>query len=138
MKTLQGNSPTARVDSMSLRITEERNRLGMTQTELASALGLSRNSVTLYEAGKHQPGAEALTGLHRVGIDVLYVLTGMRSVNAVAEVLDIDRLALSLEEARRQMDLGKEVHSQREILQRALPIYQALGNFLKSGNAGLA
>jgi transcriptional regulator with XRE-family HTH domain len=123
------------VGSMGARISEERSRLGMTQAELAAALGLSRNSVSLYEADKHLPGAEVLLGLHQIGVDVLYVLTGGSRLKAPAEAIDTDRLALSLEEARRQMDLGKDGRSQREILERALPIYQALGSFLESGDA---
>lgn len=124
------------MDSIGSRLATERSRLRLTQTELASALGLSRNSVTLYEADKHQPGAEALAGLHLVGADIVFILTGKRPVKPPDQALDMDRLALSLEEARRQLGLPKETPGQREILDRAWVIYLAVGKFIASEFSG--
>lgn len=114
------------------RIAEERARQRLTQAELAEALGVSRNSVSLYEADKYQPGADSLVRLHQLGADIVYILTGQSAVKLAAESLDMDRLALALEESRRQLGLPDEAPGQRAILDRAWAIYLALGRFLAS------
>lgn len=115
------------------RLAKERLRLGLTQSEFAGALGLSRNSVTQYEAGNHQPGAEALVGMHAAGADVLYILTGQRAESRMMDLdLDMDRMAIALQEARRQMALPADTVGQREILDRAWVVYLALGSVLNA------
>ena len=111
------------------RLAEERQRLGFTQGKLAASLGLSRNSITQYEAGRHQPGADVLIGLDKVGADSQYILTGRRSTHSSIPP-DRDRLAVALQEARRQLGLPEESFSQREILDRAWVIYLALETVL--------
>jgi transcriptional regulator with XRE-family HTH domain len=113
------------------RLAKERLRLGLTQGELAGALGLSRNSVTQYEAGNHLPGAEALVGMHAAGADVLYILTGQRAESRMMD-LDMDRMAIALQEARRQLALPTDTVGQREILDRAWIVYLALGSVLNA------
>lgn len=77
----------------------------------------------MYEAGKQMPGAEVLMNLRHVGADVLFILTGQRER---AALLDIDRLESALEEARRQTFVNNEQLSQRQLLDRANTIYQAI------------
>jgi transcriptional regulator with XRE-family HTH domain len=113
------------------RLAKERLRLGMTQSEFSGVIGLSRNSVTQYEAGNHQPGAEALVGMHAAGADVLYILTGLRAESRKID-LDLDRMAIALQEARRQMALPADTVGQREILDRAWVVYLALGSVLNA------
>jgi hypothetical protein len=98
----------------------------------------TRRTLTLYEADKHQPGAEALAGLYQVGADIVFILTGQRPVDPPVQAVDMDRLALSLEEARRQLGLPKETPGQREILDRAWVIYLAVGKFIASKFSGPA
>jgi transcriptional regulator with XRE-family HTH domain len=92
-------------------------------------LGLSRNSITQYEADRHLPGADVLAGLDQIGADSHYILTGRR-VNAGPITLDLDQMAIALQEARRQLGLPNESQGQREILNRAWIIYLALGAVL--------
>src|ERR1035437_7192101 len=94
------------------RLAKERLRLGLTQSEFSGVIGLSRNSVTQYEAGNHQPGAEALVGVHAAGADVLYILTGLRAESRKID-FDLDRMAIALQEARRQMALAADTVGQR-------------------------
>lgn len=111
------------------RLAESRKTLGLTQGELASVLGISRNSVTQYETDIHYPGAEVLVRMESAGIDILYVLTGKSAIPRETS-LDLDRLALALQEARRQLGLPSDDIGQGEILSKAMVVYAALGQFL--------
>ena len=75
------------------RLREERERLGISQTEaaaLAAAAGVSgatRQSQALYEKGARTPDAALLAVLQANGYDVLYVITGQRSMPVSAPPL---------------------------------------------------
>jgi transcriptional regulator with XRE-family HTH domain len=115
---------------LGLRLVEERKKLALTQTELANRLGISRNSVTQYEVGKHQPGTDVLLSMHSAGLDILYLLTGQRS-HCESYSLDLDRFAFAIQEVRRQLGLPADDINQGEILGKAMIVYSALGQFLK-------
>lgn len=51
---------------------------------MAEAVGVSKNTVIAWEKGESSPNAVQLSGLSDIGIDVLYVVTGSRSLNALA------------------------------------------------------
>lgn len=123
--------PSIQASKLGMRLAEERARLKMTQSELADALGLSRNSVTLYEAGKHLPGAEPLIALDMIGADTGYILTGKRT-NSPEDAIDLDRLVVAVKAARQQLGLVPDAEDQREILGRAWSVYVSLGNYLSS------
>lgn len=126
------NIPSTQAAKLGTRLAEERARLKLTQGELADALGLSRNSVTLYEAGKHLPGAEPLMALDSIGADTGYILTGRRT-RPTEDSVDLDRLVVAVKAARRQLGLPPDSEDQREILMRASSIYVTLGDYLSSG-----
>lgn len=60
------------------RLVAERKRLGLSQTALAEAGGVSKGSQILYEKGR-SPTADYLAGIDGVGVDLMYILTGRRS-----------------------------------------------------------
>lgn len=62
------------------RLAEERRRLGLSQEAIAIAAGVQRRAQINYEAGKRAPTVEYLAGVAAGGVDVAYVLTGVRSV----------------------------------------------------------
>ncbi len=69
---------------------EERVRLGLSQMALAEALGVTKWTVINYEkaGGRGTPiPADLLSACARLGMDVQYILTGVRSsnLNRVAE-----------------------------------------------------
>lgn len=68
-----------------IRLREERERLGLSQTELGEVGGVRKQAQHLYETGARQPDMAYLSAIAAVGADVLYVLTGRRS-QGVAEV----------------------------------------------------
>ncbi|MBN9694649.1 MAG: helix-turn-helix transcriptional regulator [Zoogloea sp.] len=63
------------------RIAEERNRLGISQSEFGRATQTHRNTVRHYETGERKPDPLFLADLQNIGVDVLYVLTGTRQVS---------------------------------------------------------
>ena len=68
--------------SIGNRLREERERIGLTQQELAARGGVAKKSQTNYELGKTDPAASYLGLIVHAGVDVLFVLTGQRSAPA--------------------------------------------------------
>ncbi|EKP0308469.1 MULTISPECIES: helix-turn-helix domain-containing protein [Aeromonas] len=64
------------------RLIEERARTGYSQADFARQLELSREGLRLYEMGQRGLSAEFLAKAACLGVDVQYVLTGVRSQNA--------------------------------------------------------
>ncbi len=60
------------------RLREERNRLGLSQTDFGAAGGVKLGAQHAYEAGKRSPDAEYFASLALAGVDVEYVITGQR------------------------------------------------------------
>lgn len=61
------------------RLKEERERLGLNQTDFAALAGASKNTQYNYEKGERSPDANYLSAAAVQGVDVLYVLTGVRA-----------------------------------------------------------
>lgn len=70
---------------LSGRLKEERDRLGLTQQELADRMGVSRKTQINYESGLREPDASYLSAFSALGGDVLFVLTGQRPLVAREE-----------------------------------------------------
>lgn len=60
------------------RLKEERERLGFTQAVFAELAGFSKSAQLNYESGKRAPDAVYLYSVMRMGVDLMYVLTGER------------------------------------------------------------
>lgn len=73
------------LSTLGARLKEERERVGMTQVALASLTGASKSSQIGWESGRAVPNAEYLATALTLGMDVVYVLTGMRSDAAVMD-----------------------------------------------------
>ncbi|ACA89357.1 putative DNA-binding repressor transcription regulator protein [Burkholderia orbicola MC0-3] len=68
-------------------------RVGMSQAEIAALGGLSNKTQLSYESDARSPDANYLAALAKVGVDVLYVITGVRALPSTmpedeAELLD--------------------------------------------------
>ena len=57
---------------------------GMTQDEMAVAVGVSKRSYCAYEAGETAPSAKLLAALASMEIDIAYLLTGTHSATQAA------------------------------------------------------
>ncbi|GLH44491.1 transcriptional regulator [Pseudomonas atacamensis] len=66
-------------DRVGERLREERERLGMSQTDFGVLLGVSRGTQKNYELGASSLDLRYVTALEEKGVDAAYVLTGRRS-----------------------------------------------------------
>jgi transcriptional regulator with XRE-family HTH domain len=107
------------------RLFEERARLGLTQQALADAIGAPRVSFVKYEAGQSSPAAETLVALEGVGVDVRYVLSGLRQAPSG---IDRDRFRRAFLEVERQARSNREKLSTEERLSLAWRFYDAYCN----------
>ena len=60
------------------RIKDERERLKMNQEEFALQGGVSLRSQQMYERDKTDPAAGYFVSISKIGVDVNYILTGVR------------------------------------------------------------
>jgi len=60
------------------RLREERNRLKMTQLEFGLCGGVGNVAQYKYECGLRVPRADYLAKISQVGVDIYYVVTGIR------------------------------------------------------------
>ncbi len=104
------------------RLLEERGRLGLTQQALADAIGAPRVSFVKYEAGQSSPAAETLVALEGAGVDVRYVLTGLR---VAPSGTDRERFRQAFLEVERQIKTNREKLSTEERLSLAWRLYDA-------------
>ena len=66
-------------DRVGERLREERERLGLTQTEFGVLLGVSRGTQKNYELGANSLDLRYVAALEEHGVDAAFVLTGRRS-----------------------------------------------------------
>lgn len=69
---------------IAVRFVEERARTGYSQADFARQLGVSRETLRRNETGESGFSAELLAKAAGFGVDVQYVLTGVRSQNVAA------------------------------------------------------
>lgn len=67
---------------IAIRLAEERGRLGISQGEFCRLLGIATETLRRYENGQREMGAEFVAKAATVGVDVQYLLLGIRSANA--------------------------------------------------------
>jgi transcriptional regulator with XRE-family HTH domain len=97
------------------RLRSERERLHLTQQQLADAIGISRVSQGNYENGSRNPDMAYLSAIAGAGADVQYILTGRRSLNwpvgeaVTAERVNKNDLLDTLELIRRESEKGLEL-----------------------------
>ena len=92
------------------RLKEERSRLGYSQTDFGALAGIGKTTQINYEKGSGSPDANYLAAVAKVGLDVLYVVTGQRS-HAPAD-------GLSLTEQEVLEHFRKMAESDKQVLQR--------------------
>lgn len=90
------------------RLKDERTRLRLSQTELALAAGVSKNTQINYEKDERTPDASYLIAIASVGVDVSFVLFNKAEKTSVES---LDKLELEIigflrgmsEESRKSM-----------------------------------
>lgn len=68
-----------RMLSSGVRLKAERQRIGLTQQEMADRVRVHRQTQVNYEADRREPPADYLDAIAQLGIDTRYVMTGLRS-----------------------------------------------------------
>lgn len=64
------------------RLKAERLRLGFNQSDFAERAGVSKTTQFNYEKNDRSPDADYLAEIGKAGVDLMYVLTGQRSLAA--------------------------------------------------------
>lgn len=64
------------------RLREERERLGKSQGAFGDIGGVKANAQGKYEKGERFPDAAYLASVAKAGVDVLYIITGIRTPTA--------------------------------------------------------
>lgn len=72
------------MSSIGERLREERERLGFSQTALGAIGGVQKQAQLKYEKGERFPDATYLDAAAKVGADVQYIITGVRSSAALS------------------------------------------------------
>lgn len=105
--------------SFAERLRSERQRLGLSQPEVAIAGGVSRSTQAAYESGGRSPDVRYLENIATVGFDAAYLASGIRgnfvdsNWQLLAEVLEV------IQEFQRESGVSipatKQVNFVREI-----------------------
>lgn len=91
----------------SIRLKNERARLGLTQAEIASKCNVSREMWGKYERGVALAGSEVLFSLAEINVDIGYLFSGVRSI-PVAELELTKEEQVLLDDYRESNEQGKE------------------------------
>lgn len=67
------------------RLGAERERVGLTVQDFALRCGVTKQTQIKYEANQNYPDTRYLVGCEGCGVDVMYVLTGARSTEAMSD-----------------------------------------------------
>lgn len=67
------------INMFNARLKEERKRLSLSQTDLGKACGVTKQAQIRYEKGERQPDSDYLEKAHKAGVDVSYLITGIRT-----------------------------------------------------------
>jgi len=65
--------------SFGKRLSEERKRIGLNQTDFGGIGGVTKTSQVNYEQGERSPNVDYWQAIAAAGADVQYILTGVRS-----------------------------------------------------------
>lgn len=89
-------------------LAEERKRLGLSQTEFAAIPGVSRKTLFGYETGERVPDAAALAAWAAIGVDIAYVITGLRA-KAHRKLAAVSQASDLLQKAGAPEAVGREL-----------------------------
>ena len=91
--------------SIGARLKAERLRLGLSQASVGAAGGVAVNAQGRYENGIRFPRADYLAEVAKLGIDVLFVITGRRAQDGVGA----DKAVHALDSATECLERAKEL-----------------------------
>ena len=89
------------------RLVEERKRLKLNQKDFSALAGVSKTTQFNYEKGDRVPDALYLQAIAQSGVDILYLVTGSRSLNfdlSSQETALVDNYRASTEENKNHLE----------------------------------
>lgn len=101
------------------RLGEERRRLELSQTDFAALGGVAKQTVVAYEKGSRRPDVEFLTDVMDAGVDLQYLVSGMRAGARVMQDVDwqlLGAIFAGLEEACRALNLRIKAEKRSELI----------------------
>lgn len=105
------------------RLREERKRLGLTQVQVAAAVGISAPTQVGYELGHRTPDVNYETAIEALGFDGRYVRTGVSEARH-GEMMAWEHLALAFEIVQRVMQEGDIALGPRETIEATRLVYE--------------
>lgn len=113
------------------RLKEERIRLGLNQSQFAAIGGVQKGAQINYEQGKRNPDSDYLAAIAISGVDVQYILTGVRSGNTSTEskdqtssyAMDMERLILAIETVEEGLQKTKRTMLPEKKAQLIMAVY---------------
>lgn len=97
------------------RLSAARKALGLTQEQLSETSGVPVSTIKKYEGSHREPGADALSGFARAGIDVHWLLIG-------EEMPPVHRATvLQQQRAQYAVDAGSRVDT--ELLEQVISVF---------------
>lgn len=104
----------------SVRLKNERIRLGLTQAEIASKCNVSREMWGKYERGVALAGSEVLFSLVAIGVDVGYLFSGVRSAGEITkeEASLIDDFRHMNEQGKAAVTTSARAMAQQELFKK--------------------
>ncbi|MEX3555880.1 MAG: helix-turn-helix transcriptional regulator [Burkholderia gladioli] len=108
--------------SLAGRLHEERKRLRLSQVEFGALGGMGGTAVVAWEKGTASPTATFLEAAAAAGVDVLYVITGVRTAKATPESLPPNSKVeiVNAEEAELLKGYRELTEENRRLLRRAV------------------
>lgn len=101
------------------RLRVERTRLSLNQSEAADALGVGRSAYVHYEFGRSVPDANALMKAHSLGMDLWWIVTGVRHKDEAIDHLNLEALksvALAVTDFNNSHDLNLTSQQENELI----------------------
>jgi transcriptional regulator with XRE-family HTH domain len=83
------------MSDMGAILKEERKRLGLSQHKLGALGGIEANAQGMYERGARFPNSTYLSSIAKAGVDILYVVTGVKKVRAADSIGEVDTKVLN-------------------------------------------
>lgn len=125
------------MDNFSERLLSERKRLGLNQEGFGALAGVSKITQLNYEKGLRKPDSDYLEALVRSGVDVNFLLTGLRSFNANAAVHEEPAPDLSgrLKQERKRLGLTVGQLAEKAGLDRVALLKWEDGEYVPDANA---
>ncbi len=100
------------------RLIEERKRLKLNQKDFSALAGVSKTTQFNYEKGDRVPDALYLDALSKAGVDIMYLVTGSRSLNSsltAEETVLVDNFRASTDQNKTHIKAVSDAFAQQKL-----------------------